>query len=158
MADQSNEHWKHDTRPARNGWAPGEYGGPCRQCGQKFMDSKRSRTCADCAYAEPEPAPPADQSNEMGMVERVAIALAGHVHNGGDYGLDAQAAMLERGDDFRAQARAAIEAMTEPSPNMLEDMRHEIATTMGITLPDYALIAAWKMAVLAALSHDEVKG
>lgn len=73
--------------------------------------------------------------------------------------VDAEVERLYR-DDLPG-ARAAIEAMTEPTPNMLDDMRHEIGTTMHITLPDYALIAAWKMAVLASLSDaalQETKG
>lgn len=96
----------------------------------------------------------ADQSNEM--VERVARAICAVEFDGDEAVFGYQNAEMVQ--VYFDQARAAIEAMTEPAPNMLEDMRHEIATTMGITLPDYALIAAWKMAVLAALSHDEVKG
>lgn len=49
--------WKVDTRPARFGWAPGDYVGHCRDCGEGFIGAKRSPTCADCAYATPDPQP-----------------------------------------------------------------------------------------------------
>jgi hypothetical protein len=42
-----------DTRPARNGWAPGSYMAICCKCKETVWAAKRSIKCADCAYAEP---------------------------------------------------------------------------------------------------------
>jgi Asp-tRNA(Asn)/Glu-tRNA(Gln) amidotransferase B subunit len=54
--------WKHDDRPQRYGWAPGEYihgrcvGQLCRELeDSSFIGAKRAIICADCAYAMPDP-------------------------------------------------------------------------------------------------------
>lgn len=47
-----------DPRPARHGWHPGNRGDymcKCKACGERFAGGKYSWTCADCAYAEPDP-------------------------------------------------------------------------------------------------------
>jgi len=49
--------WKTDDRPARRGWAPGEYTNLCCRCGDNFIGDKRAMTCADCAYSLPEEPP-----------------------------------------------------------------------------------------------------
>jgi hypothetical protein len=43
---------KQDDRPAKGGWAPGDYINACG-CGCIFSGEKRAWQCADCAYAEP---------------------------------------------------------------------------------------------------------
>lgn len=57
----SNFDWKStlsiDTRPARNGWAPGDYTCRCHDCRAYFNGDKRAIRCGDCAYKEPEPVP-----------------------------------------------------------------------------------------------------
>lgn len=45
---------KQDSRPKRHGWAPGYYMNTCLKCEEGFIGDKRARTCADCAYAEPD--------------------------------------------------------------------------------------------------------
>ena len=42
---------KHDTRPGRGLWAPGEYLCACVQCSDPFIGDKRAGHCADCAYS-----------------------------------------------------------------------------------------------------------
>jgi DNA-directed RNA polymerase subunit RPC12/RpoP len=42
-----------DRRPKKNGWAPGFYLGPCRDCGNEFEGDKRASQCANCAYNTP---------------------------------------------------------------------------------------------------------
>ena len=39
-----------DRRPARGGWAPGNYMALCGNCRQSFIGDKRAVMCADCAY------------------------------------------------------------------------------------------------------------
>lgn len=51
-------------------------------------------------------------------IEEVAKALANHVHRGGDYGMTGEEAFEDRRDDYLAMARAAIEAMREPTEVM----------------------------------------
>ena len=47
-----------DTRPRRNGWAPGDYLNTCYLCNKQFVGDKRAVSCAPCAYKEPHaPAP-----------------------------------------------------------------------------------------------------
>jgi 8-oxo-dGTP pyrophosphatase MutT (NUDIX family) len=46
---------REDIREPRNGWAPGGYLCICRGCEATYIGAKRSMTCADCAYAAPEP-------------------------------------------------------------------------------------------------------
>ena len=41
-----------DQRPARNGWAPGDYHCKCSHCDKIFGGAKRCWTCADCAYGD----------------------------------------------------------------------------------------------------------
>lgn len=41
---------KVDTRPKRDGWAPGDYCNTCHRCSCEFVGDKRANTCADCAY------------------------------------------------------------------------------------------------------------
>lgn len=43
--------YKHDDRPQRFGWAPGNYCNECMECDAKFIGDKRAHQCADCAYA-----------------------------------------------------------------------------------------------------------
>lgn len=57
---------------------------------------------------------------EMSMVEKAARALANHVHQGGDYGMTGEDAYEDRREDYLAMARVAIEAMREPTLEMLE--------------------------------------
>jgi len=45
---------KRDSRPARQGWAPGAFLRRCASCHVKFVGALNSATCADCAY-ETEP-------------------------------------------------------------------------------------------------------
>lgn len=42
---------KEDTRPARGGYAPGNYIVVCHGCNEVFVGDKRASQCADCAYA-----------------------------------------------------------------------------------------------------------
>jgi hypothetical protein len=50
---------REDPRPHRHGWAPGGYINKCGGgCGKYFIGAKRAYSCADCAYAQPDPAPP----------------------------------------------------------------------------------------------------
>ena len=44
-----------DSRPARNGWAPGKYLCTCYNCEKRFLGHKWAYECADCAYEDPEP-------------------------------------------------------------------------------------------------------
>lgn len=53
------------------------------------------------------------------MIERVAKAIARHIHKDADYGLDGDTAFESRRDDFIGIARAAIEAMREPDMAMM---------------------------------------
>ena len=47
---------KHDQRPKRGAWAPGEYlHRACSECGSPFCGDKRAMECADCAYGKPSP-------------------------------------------------------------------------------------------------------
>jgi hypothetical protein len=55
----------------------------------------------------------------MRKIEEVARALANHIHHGGDYGMTGEEAYEDRRDDYLAMARAAIEAMREPTEWML---------------------------------------
>lgn len=41
---------KQDARPIKSGWAPGNYGNFCCDCGEEFLGDKRAVQCADCAY------------------------------------------------------------------------------------------------------------
>lgn len=50
---------KQDARPQRGGWAPGGYMCRCAVCSSRFIGDKRARTCADCAYSQPDPRPAA---------------------------------------------------------------------------------------------------
>ncbi|TDH35680.1 hypothetical protein E2A64_10085 [Pseudohoeflea suaedae] len=54
----------------------------------------------------------------MNMVERVARAIANEAHKGGDYGMTGDDAYDRRPEEFTALARAAIEAMREPTKGM----------------------------------------
>ena len=59
---RADDHWaQDDSRPQRHGWAPGGYAVKCSTCGKRFSGDKWARTCAPCAYAEPDvkPKPPA---------------------------------------------------------------------------------------------------
>jgi hypothetical protein len=67
--------WKHDDRPQRHGWAPGEYvhsrciGLLCRELeDSSFIGDKRAIICADCAYAMPDLAP-TNRRNVMDVVQ-----------------------------------------------------------------------------------------
>lgn len=42
---------KQDSRPARQGWATGNYTKTCTRCKERFTGDKRSVHCADCAYS-----------------------------------------------------------------------------------------------------------
>lgn len=55
----------------------------------------------------------------MSKIEEVAKALANHVHQGGDYGMTGEDAFDGRRDDYLAMARAAVDAMREPTANMI---------------------------------------
>lgn len=44
--------WKHDDRPQRYMWAPGDYISECWYCHEYFIGAKRASSCADCAYAD----------------------------------------------------------------------------------------------------------
>lgn len=43
---------KHDDRPRRYFWAPGDYECLCSMCGNRYIGDKRSATCAGCAYQD----------------------------------------------------------------------------------------------------------
>jgi hypothetical protein len=43
-------HAKEDSRPARGGWAPGNYMQGCAVCRDLFVGDKHAVECADCAY------------------------------------------------------------------------------------------------------------
>jgi hypothetical protein len=99
----------------------------------------------------------ADQSNEMGMVERVARAICAK-----DWLNDeAWAAISEiTRERFRRQARAAIEAMRTPTEAMInaggcfEVPQDDYNEDVG----GYAAEGAYILMIDAALSHDEVEG
>ena len=42
---------KEDPRPARGGYAPGNYMVVCHGCNEVFVGDKRASQCADCAYS-----------------------------------------------------------------------------------------------------------
>jgi len=86
---------------------------------------------------------------EMSMVEKVAVALANHIHQGGDYGMTGEEAYEDRRDDYLAMARAAIEAMREPTPEM-DDVGRDHNFSRYAT-------PAWQAMIDAALS-EEVAG
>ena len=46
--------YKVSYKPAKGGWAPGNYISPCVLCKDDFASDKRSHICADCAYKEVE--------------------------------------------------------------------------------------------------------
>lgn len=100
------------------------------------------------------------------MIERVGLAIARHIHEGADYGLDGDTAFESRREDFLGMARAAIEAMREPDTSMLRGLlvhrgydpdakeesldklgQFDIAT-MGI------FVSAYRAMIDAALSQD----
>ncbi len=66
-----------DPRPARHGWHPGkgDYCGVCHKCDAQFLGAKRCYTCADCAYAEPDPAPPVPLPVYEGLGRWLSAAL-----------------------------------------------------------------------------------
>lgn len=39
-----------NDRPAKGGWAPGNYSNKCGSCGIMFSGAKRASSCSDCAY------------------------------------------------------------------------------------------------------------
>jgi len=41
-----------DTRPHKDGWAPGNYTNNCHTCFEEFVGDKRAVTCAPCAYGD----------------------------------------------------------------------------------------------------------
>jgi hypothetical protein len=45
---------QRDTRPCRDGWAPGLYVCICIKCRKEFCGDKRAMVCAPCAYAKPD--------------------------------------------------------------------------------------------------------
>jgi hypothetical protein len=80
--------WKTDERPARHGWAPGEYMNNCRGPGCKvledktFIGAKRAMMCADCAYALPDPCTSAKTGVDQGYSPQVAGRDLGHQCHG----------------------------------------------------------------------------
>ena len=43
-----------DERPARGGWASGNYYNKCLTCNEGFLGDKRAKVCASCAYSDSE--------------------------------------------------------------------------------------------------------
>jgi hypothetical protein len=88
--------WKHDDRPQRYGWAPGEYihgrcvGQLCRELeDSSFIGAKRAIICADCAYAMPDevPAPVKEKLDRKGLLLELQAALVDMdtmIHQGKD--------------------------------------------------------------------------
>lgn len=66
------------------------------------------------------------------MIERIGMAIARHLHKDADYGLDGETAFESRRADFIGMARAAIEAMREPTDEMIDaGVRSEWGGTLG---------------------------
>lgn len=61
----------------------------------------------------------------QGMVERVARALADHIHENGDYGMSGEDAYASRPSEFEGMALAAIKAMREPTDSMSRIVREK---------------------------------
>jgi hypothetical protein len=80
------------------------------------------------------------------MVEKVARAIAHDIHKDGDWGLDGATAYEGRTAEFEAMARAAIEAMREPTRDM--KWAHELPH-IG---PD-EIEEMWRAMIDAALSE-----
>ena len=57
-----------DTRPAKDGWHPGNYINTCAPCGNTFVGSKGSCQCAKCAYGETEK----EAANRAALLQPVA--------------------------------------------------------------------------------------
>lgn len=55
----------------------------------------------------------------MSKIENVAKALADHIHKTGDYGMTGDEAYQDRKDDYQTMARVAVEALREPTANMI---------------------------------------
>lgn len=79
------------------------------------------------------------------MVERVARAMCEHdcPHLADAYGYYA--------DQYRARVRAALEALREPTPEMVEAGRSAIAP--GWTDPANEIVPAWSAMITAALGE-----
>ena len=83
-----------DKRPPRLGWAPGNYISKCHGAGcadkadKRFLGDKRAITCADCAYALPDPAPSVPQLS----VEEAALVVC---HAWRDHSVATDAAMVK---------------------------------------------------------------
>ena len=60
-----------DERPARGGWAPGDYVCRCVSCDKMFQGCKHSWMCANCAYTTPdEPKPTLSIGDKIDIIER----------------------------------------------------------------------------------------
>lgn len=97
----------------------------------------------------------ADQSNEMGMVAKVAAALFEQEHADTPQASALHLQRLTLRKRYELKARAAIEAMREPTAEMkaAEGAHWDYSChTCG------GLAEGWHIMIDAALSHDEVKG
>lgn len=63
---------KHDQRPRRGAWAPGDYfHHSCVDCGESFIGDKRAHECADCAYGKLSPVPLSERDTLADVMIRI---------------------------------------------------------------------------------------
>ncbi|WP_018184696.1 hypothetical protein [Kaistia granuli] len=90
----------------------------------------------------------ADQSNEMvGRAARALLIADGLEPECWPY----------RAEKYLKLARAAIEAMREPTERMVSEMQDTIRFISDEWFPADGVKTAWSDGIDAALSHDEVK-
>ncbi|MGV0879499.1 hypothetical protein V6767_20400 [Martelella sp. FLE1502] len=89
-----------------------------------------------------------------GMIERVARAIAGKMHEDGDYGMTGNDAYERRPEEFNALARAAIEAMREPTPAMCEAGETGLAANGVDDVNETDAPECWKAMITAALQEE----
>jgi len=125
-----------DPRPAKGGWAPGDYMNTCTTCGAAFTGcDKRSWTCADCAYAKSDAPMTPDDNKEL--VEIVARALAEF------WGVN----LDKHPDLIGQQARIALTAIESsgrrivPSFPRVEDVRREALEEAAEVADQYARLS-----------------
>lgn len=83
------------------------------------------------------------------MIERVARRLANEMHAGGDFGMTGEDAYRHRSAEFLALARAAIEAMREPTDAMID---------AGNSLAHEEAPATYYEAMIFAALNEQVAG
>ncbi len=90
----------------------------------------------------------------QGMIEKVARALAAHIHENGDYGMSGDDAYASRPSEFEGMARAAIKAIRIPSKAMLHAVE-KIEDERYVGYERMPAEEAWPIMVDAALNEQE---